>query len=364
MSQRKRVFVPNGLRGESTQMFEEAGNEVVFALPEELQGWGGDAATQQARQAAFDAAFARELPTAHAICAIGLGGQLKVTAEMMDGAPELEVIFVPSAGTDAIDVAAATERGIAVINAAGNNYHSVSETAVGLMLSLVRKIAIDDRLAHREHRPVGMMENAGWPGILRDKTLGVVGFGFIGKEVSRICGLAFNMRLLAYDPYVHPIEAERQGVTICEDLHEMLAQSDIVSVHCALNDETRGIIDAAALRAMKETAWLVNCSRGPTVDTDDLTEALRQQQIMGAGLDVSDPEPLPAGHPLYEMENVILTPHSAGASPEGIARAGRFSTEDAIRALRGERPLNLVNPQVWPAFSARQASQAALVGER
>jgi phosphoglycerate dehydrogenase-like enzyme len=359
MTDRKRVFVPSGFRSESMRLFEEAGMEVVYAIPEHLPAWGGSEADERARREAYEAAFERDYPSAHALCAIGLGGQLAVTGEMMDAAPDLEVVFVPSAGTDAIDVAAATERGIAVINAAGNNYASVSEQAVGLMLSLVRHIGVHDREAHRDHRWVSIMGGGGIPGIVHGKTIGVVGFGFIGKEVCRICTLGFRMRALAYDPYVHPVEAERQGVQMYDDLHTMLAECDVVSVHCALTEETRHIIDASALDAMKQTAWLINASRGPTVDIEALVRALQDGQIAGAGLDVTDPEPLPAGHPLFDFENVIITPHAAGAAPEMIVRAGTMSTTNAVLALQGERPRNLVNPEVWPAFEARRS----LVGE-
>ena len=348
----KTVFVPNRLIGDAERIFTEAGLEVVYGLPLELRGFGGSPEVQQQRREAFDPGLAAHLAGAHALQAIGLGAQLPVTAELLDAAPQLEVVFVPSAGTDVIDLDAATERGIAVVNAAGNNYVSVSEHAVGLMLSLTRLIARTDRVAHADQRSVSTMA-LGTPGIVHGKTVGVIGFGFIGREVARICTTAFGMRALAYDPYANPIEAERLGVELVDDLADLLGASDVVSMHSPLTPTTRNLLGRAQLAAMKPTAVLLNTSRGGTVDTEALVEALQEGRIAGAGLDVTEPEPLPEGHPLYSMENVVLTPHSGGSAPEMVARAGAMSASDTVRALRGDRPTNLVNPQVWPAFSAR-----------
>jgi D-3-phosphoglycerate dehydrogenase len=353
--ERKTVFVPGVLFGDAARAFEQSGIALDYALPERLRDWDGGPALRREREEAYAAAVRERLPEAHALCALGLDGQLPVSAELLDGAPRLEVVFVPSAGTDAIDVGAATARGIAVINAAGNNYVSVSEHAVALILSLTRMVAITDRKAHAERRWVSTVQAGGWPGVLRGKTVGVVGFGYIGREVARICTTAFGMRALAYDPYFHPTEAERQGVTLVADLTTLLAESDVVSINSPLTPATRHLIDADALAAMKPTAFLVNTSRGGTVDTEALTAALSEGRIAGAGLDVTEPEPLPDGHPLFSLDNAILTPHAAGAAPEMFARAGDMSAQDTLLALRGERPRNLVNPEVWPAFTARLA---------
>jgi D-3-phosphoglycerate dehydrogenase len=349
----KTVFVPNRLIGDAERIFADAGLDVVYGLPPELRGFGGSPEVQQQRREAFDAGVREHLSGAHAFQAIGLGAQLPVTAELLDSAPGLEVVFVPSAGTDVIDVAAATERGIAVVNAAGNNYVSVSEHAVGLMLSLTRLIARTDRAAHAEQRQVSTMALGVSPGIVHGKTVGVIGFGFIGREVARICTTAFGMRALAYDPYANPIEAERLGVELVDDLDALLGRSDVVSVHSPLTAATRNLVGPEQFAAMKPTAVLLNTSRGGTVDTEALVAALQEARIAGAGLDVTEPEPLPEGHPLYSMDNVVLTPHSGGSAPEMIARAGAMSATDTVRALRGDRPTNLVNPDVWPAFSAR-----------
>jgi D-3-phosphoglycerate dehydrogenase len=225
------------------------------------------------------------------------------------------------------------------------------------MLSLTRLIARSDRRAHAEGRSVSTTALGATPGIVRGKTVGVIGFGFIGREVARICTAGFGMQALAYDPYANPIEAERLGVELVDDLAVLLARSDVVSVHCPLTPATRDLVGRDQLAAMKPTAVLVNTSRGGTVDTPALVEALQQGAIAGAGLDVTEPEPLPEGHPLYSMENVVLTPHSGGSAPESVARAGAMSAADTVRALRGIRPANLVNADVWPAFTARLSAR-------
>jgi D-3-phosphoglycerate dehydrogenase len=356
----KTVFVPNRLIGDAERIFADAGLDVVYGLPLELRGFGGSPELQQQRREAFDAALAEHLVSAHAFQAIGLGAQLPVTAELLDSAPQLEVVFVPSAGTDVIDLDAATERGVAVVNAAGNNYVSVSEHAIGLMLSLTRLIARTDRAAHADGRQVSTMALGTSPGIVHGKTVGVIGFGFIGREVARICSAGFGMHALVYDPYANPIEAERLGVELVDDLQDLLARCDVVSVHSPLTAATRDLIGREQLAAMKSTAVLLNTSRGGVVSTEALVEALREGRIAGAGLDVTEPEPLPEGHPLYSLDNVVLTPHSAGSAPEMVVRAGAMSATDTVRALRGDRPTNLVNPDVWPAFSARLEGSAAV----
>jgi D-3-phosphoglycerate dehydrogenase len=354
----KRVFVPNRLIGDAERILTEAGLEVVHGLPPELRGFGGTPEVQQQRREAFEKAMAEHLAGAHALQAIGLGQQLPVTAELLDSAPALEVVFVPSAGTDVIDLAAATERGVAVVNAAGNNYVSVAEHAVALMLSLTRYVARTDRIAHAEGRQPSTQSLGLTPGNVRGRTVGVVGFGFIGREVARICTAGFGMRALAYDPYANPTEAERLGVELVDDLTELASRSDVLSVHSPLTEATRNLVGREQLAAMKPTAVLLNTSRGGTVDTEALVEALQEGRLAGAGLDVTEPEPLPEGHPLYALDNVVLTPHSAGIAPESAARAGAMSATDTVRALRGDRPTNLVNPDVWPAFTARQAAAA------
>jgi D-3-phosphoglycerate dehydrogenase len=351
----KKILVPSLLFGDAETRFTQAGLDILYVLPNELRGLGGDDKTLAKRKAAYDANFKSMLPQASVLSGLELEGKhLLVTEEILGTAPNLEVVFVPAAGYDKVDLAACTKKGIVVVNAAGCNYRPVAELTIGLMLSLARKIAITDRAVHREAQYINALQlPGGIPTILQNKVLGLIGFGNIGREVARICTIGFGMRILAYDPYFSPIEAERLGVQLIDSLKTLLIDSDYVSVHSPMNEATRHLIGWDELVSMKSTAYLLNTSRGGTVDTDALVRALREGQIAGAGLDVTDPEPLPDGHPLFALDNVILTSHCGGAAPETMLRAGSISANDVLRALRGKRPLNLVNPDVWSTYLKR-----------
>jgi D-3-phosphoglycerate dehydrogenase len=303
------------------------------------------------------------LPEAHGLYAMGVLEALHVTAQMMDQGPKLEVIGGPGSGTEFVDADAATERGIAVVNAAGSGYIPVSEHVLGLMLSLSRGIIGSDRFLRRERRwPNSLAEpRTGGPldvgeDVLDGKTIGILGLGFIGREIAFKCRAAFNMRVLGFDPFFDPIEAERQGITMKATLIEMIPECDFVSVNLPLNPRTRHIIGATELHAMKPAAYLINTSRGPTVDQEALLEALRENRIAGAGLDVFDPEPLPDNHPLFVLENVVLTPHTAGRTVGILNRLSRATATEMLVVLKGERPWHLVNPEVLPRLA--QAGKA------
>lgn len=345
----KRAFVPTVVFGDTERLLREAGVELVYGFPEEQRPelMGGSPEEQERRREELAAVIDAGVPDVHALSAIGVVGQLPIDATVLDRFPDLKVVFCPSAGVDAIDVPAATDRGVAVVNAPGNNLVAVAEHSVALMLALVRRVAIVDRLSHRDKRLYSAQETGGWPALLRGKTLGLVAFGYTAREVARMCGAAFGMRVLAFDPYADPVETERLGVELVDDLDELLGQSDVVSVHAPLNPATRHLINRDRLAAMKPTAVLINTSRGGTVDTEALVRALEDGRIAGAGLDVTEPEPLPDGHRLFDLDNVVVTPHVAGAAPETFDRAGAMTASDVIRALQGVRPRHLVNPDVW-----------------
>ncbi|MCA1554824.1 MAG: hydroxyacid dehydrogenase, partial [Chloroflexi bacterium] len=157
----------------------------------------------------------------------------------------------------------------------------------------------------------------------------------------------FGMRVLVFDPYVNATRALELGCERRETLHEMLAECDFVSLHCALTPQTRGLIGSAELAAMKSTAFLINCARGPVVDEHALIEALRANQIAGAGLDVFSPEPPSPDSPLLDMENVIVTPHIASHTTDGVRAMGVGVAEEVVSVLSDERPRWLANPEVW-----------------
>ena len=284
------------------------------------------------------------------------------TAEELRIARRLEVIALPGSGTETIDVEEATARGIAVVNAAGAQYKAVAEHAIGLMLALAKRIALSDRWFHTEKRHparsryVGTGWPHGYPVELEGKTLGVVGLGFVGRDLAEKCRLAFGMRVLAYDPYQDAVEAARQRVELRSELVAMLSECDFVSLHLPLGDETRGMFGERELRAMKPSAYLLNLSRGGIVDQQALLRALDEGWIAGAGLDVFDPEPLPDGHPLCSRDDVVLSPHIGGWTAEALPRLARLAAEEMVTVLRGVRSHRLVNPEVWAAFLARRAS--------
>jgi D-3-phosphoglycerate dehydrogenase len=254
-------------------------------------------------------------------------------------------------GYDVIDVAAATELGVVVINVPDVWVREVANHALALLLAWNRKIVTLDREVHagawsaRVPGPV--------TGSLHGETVGIVGLGNIGSAFARRVA-ALETRVIACDPYVDDARFKALGVERV-DLPTLAARADYVSVHALLNAETRGLIDEAFLRRMKPTACLINTARGPIVDETALARALRDGWLSGAALDVFEEEPLSAGSPLRAMDNVILTPHAAYFSSPAVAQVPRRCGVEIARVLTRERPLNVVNPEVYAAGAARRA---------
>jgi len=349
---RKKVLIPTFLlHPDADALLAESDDiEVIYALDDAERAIGlGGTDRFAVREKAVAEALERYLGEVHALHAIGPGGHLPITSEMLHRAPLLEVIFISAAGTDKIDVPTATELGIAVINAVGANAPAVAEHAVGLMLALCRRIADTDRLAHGTKKvdPMRVMQTPPRLSLLRDKTLTIIGFGFIGRTIAQICAQGFGMKILAFDPFFDALEAERLGVTMVDDLHEALAAADFVSVNTPFNPDTAALIGAKGLATMKPTAFLVNTARGGVVDPDALVTALTDRTIAGAALDVTEPEPLPPGHPLFDLDNVILTPHVGGNASEVFRASSVTPVRLLLQALRGERPRHLINPGAW-----------------
>jgi phosphoglycerate dehydrogenase-like enzyme len=322
-----------------------------FALaPEERIYGGGDLGPAEQRRRATEAIH-RRIGEVDVVGAIA--GPPFITADLMDRAPKLRAIYIAAAGHDSIDVAAATERGIVVVNSAGNNVIPVSEHVMGLMLALVRKIALADRISRRERRGLHLSEIGPFPGMLRGRTLGLVGLGRIGSEVARMAGQGFRMRVVAYDPYAEAERARALDVLLLDSLEELLESSDIVSIHLPLTEATWHAIGAEQLARMKPGAFLINTSRGPTIDTDALLTALAESRLAGAGLDVTDPEPLPRDHPLLMRDDVVLTPHAGGGAAEAVLESNLMVARSLRAIRRRTMPEPCVNPEVWPAFLER-----------
>ncbi|MDH5283179.1 MAG: phosphoglycerate dehydrogenase [Gemmatimonadota bacterium] len=249
----------------------------------------------------------------------------KITRESLSRATKLKVIGRAGVGVDTIDVDAATERGIAVMNAPAGNTIAAAELAFALLLARVRNVAAADR-SMRE----GKWDRGALGGTeLYRKTLGLIGAGRIGSEVARRAK-AFEMRVLAYDPYLSEDAARAMGIELAP-LEQVLREADAVSLHVPLTDQTRGILNAERLAMLKPGAILVNAARGGLVDETALVEALKSGRIAGAALDVYEQEPLPADHPFRSLSSAVLTPH-LGASTEEAQLNVAVEIAEAVRA--------------------------------
>lgn len=258
----------------------------------------------------------------------------RITRSLMEKHPELRVIAKHGAGYDNIDVEAARALGRRVVYTPGANSDSVAEHAVTLMLACAKRLT---RMTAGYAAGDYGVKNRGSGMDVRGRTLGLVGFGRIGGEAARIAREGFRMNVTAYDPYLPP-ERRPEGVRFADTLEEVLETADFVSLHVPLTPENEKRINAQALARMKPTAYLINTSRGGVVDTDALVEALRNGVIAGCAVDVTEPEPCPAGHPLFSLENAILTPHSAAATADALVRMGTDAAKGIDDVLNGREP--------------------------
>ncbi len=278
--------------------------------------------------------------------------------EVLEACPKLKVVSRMGVGVDSIDMDAATELGVLACNTPGVNTTEVADHAVGLLLTLLRKIpetaAAVKRGAWTDDKPlmgqyqVSVQRVAG-------HTAGIIGFGNIGRAfATRIRGFG-PARIIAYDPYVPQTAADLYGVQLV-GLDELLDESDFITVHTPHTKETHHIINADTLGKMKPSAILINCSRGQTVDGVALHAALRDRVIASAGIDVTEVEPVDPEDPLLSLDNIIVTPHLAGWSPTFVSESGRRQAENVVRVLSGERPHGLANPEVIKTIAVMRAS--------
>lgn len=271
-----------------------------------------------------------------------LNNHSPVTANMVESLPNCKQIIRYGHGYDTVDVDACTEAGIIVTNIAGSTSEEVSNHALALMLACARELKRLD-LATTQGR-WGEVYSREICSRIFGETVGVVGFGWIGRAFARKCK-ALGMNVLVHDPYVGRWLATEYGIRFVEK-QELLESADYISMHVPHLPGTHHWINADALRTMKRSAYLVNTARGPVVDEQALIDGLRTGEIAGAGVDVYEQEPLSPDNPLLSMENVICTPHIAGSSEIGWATIRRRAGEEAARVLRGERPEVVVNPEV------------------
>ncbi len=283
------------------------------------------------------------LPDYHALV---LRSATKVTARSLELADQLAVIGRAGIGVDNIDIAAATERGVVVMNTPESGAVTTGELAIALLLSLARKIPAADAAMK-----AGRWEKKRFTGVeLRDKTFGVLGLGRIGKVVAdRGCGLA--MRIIAHDPFVNQDDAPK-GVRMVS-FEELLETSDFLSVHVPLSAETRGLLNRERLATMKKGAYLVHAARGGIVDDEALCDLLESGHLAGAALDVYAVEPLPEDHRLRRMENVVLTPHIGASTAEAKRSVSRDIAEQVALCLQTGVALNGINvPRIAPSAAA------------
>jgi phosphoglycerate dehydrogenase-like enzyme len=292
----------------------------------ELEGWVGEVVYNPTGKPLPSAEVARLLPGVDGYIA-GLDG---IDGAALASADRLKVIARYGVGVDNVDLAAARARGICVTNTPGANSVSVAELAVGLILSLARRIP-DSAAATRA---------GGWPrtaGLtIEGKTVGLLGLGSIGKQVARRLA-GFDCRLLAYDPAADEAFA-RQYEVVLASRDEVAAGADFLSLHLPLLPETRGLVDAAFLQGMKKSAYLVNTSRGELIDEAALTEAILGNRLAGAALDVFTKEPPEPANPLLGLPQVLVTPHCAAHTDGAMNAMGWMALRDCLAVLRGEAP--------------------------
>lgn len=266
--------------------------------------------------------------------------------EVFERGRKLKLVAACRGNVTHVDIEAATEHGVLVVNTPARNATAVAELTVGLMLALVRNIPA----AHQ------MVSSGGWvdPTVcyssfrgteLAGKTIGIVGFGAIGQQVARRLS-AFDTSILVYDPYVDSEEITRMDARPI-GLDELLEQSDFVTLHCPALPETMGLINAQRIASMKPTAYLVNTAGAPIIDREAIVQALKERHIAGAAFDVYETWPVQPDNPLLKLDNVILTPHIGGSTDETVERHSHMIADDIERFLKGERPENLLNPQAW-----------------
>jgi D-3-phosphoglycerate dehydrogenase / 2-oxoglutarate reductase len=280
-----------------------------------------------------------------------LAPHFHASRDLLKRAPNLLLVSSNGAGFDPVDVDACTEAGIVVVNQSGGNANSVAEHAIGMLLTLSKRIIEGDRALRRE---ANVNRNALVGTEAQGKTIGIIGLGNVGRRIAELCRGLLHMNVLAYDPYLPATEmAVRGGEKV--ELDELLRRSDYVSISCPLSKDSYGMIGARQFALMQPHAFFITTARGFIHDEEALADALRHKKIAGAGLDVWAREPPPPDHPLLQFDNVLASPHTAGVTKEARENMGRIAAEQVLGALDGKRPPRIINPEVWPAYVKRFA---------
>jgi len=271
----------------------------------------------------------------------------KLPDDIFEAAPRVKAVAIHGTGTDLVPVASATARGVMVSNLPGVNAQSVAEFVVMGMLMLARNVVAITASLRREpwdearKRGIASME-------LDGRTVGIIGVGEIGRRVAKICRHGLGMKVLGFQRNLNRLPPDAQAAP----LEDLLRESDFVVVACPLTPETRHLLNEKTLGLVRKTSWVINVGRGAVIDEKALVQALKTKSIAGAMLDVYEQYRLPREHPLFTLENVILTPHLAGVTVAARGRASVAAAAEMLRMLSGEPPLNLVNPDVLRARAA------------
>lgn len=266
-----------------------------------------------------------------------------VDAALLDRLPALAVVAKHGVGVDAVDMAAATARGVAVVFTPGANAQSVAEHALTLMLAVAKRLVAADRAVRGDDFAFKFRADFRE---LSGLTLGVVGLGDSGRRLARMARLALDMRVVGHSPSVPDRLFAETGVTRLP-LPEVLAQADVVSLHVPARPDNAGFFGRDLFAAMKPGAIFINTARGSLVDEEALVAALAGGHLGGAGIDVFAAEPPPVGHPLFALDNVVLSPHAAGSTGAALRRMACAVAEQVIDVLAGRRPAHLANPDMW-----------------
>ncbi len=322
-------------------------HDILATRPElEVVKISSDMAIDQALGVLKDAHAYQQIPARDEVMA-----GLRAGPSLLKHCPNLLIVSSNGSGVDTIDVDACTAAGVLVVNQAGGNAEAVAEHAIAMILSLLKRIGESDRKLRR-----------GWSGArteligrnLEGRTVGIIGLGYIGSRMAGILKDVFDCRVLAFDPYVEPEDIiRRQAEPV--DFEALLSAAEILTVHCPLTNETKGMLGEAELARLPDGALLVSTARGGIIDEPALTRALMSGKIAGAGLDVWDKEPPPSDHPLLALDTVIASPHTAGVTIDSRANMARYAATQLIDLFDGKPPARAVNPEVSEPYRARFA---------
>ena len=323
MKPSKHVLLPQPIESEAVATLEQAGVKLVVAANPKPETVG---------------------PLMKGVQGLVLRTGIKITRELMDLADDLWVISRTGGGLDNVDVAAAAQKEIIVTSNLGVNTSSVVEHALALMLALTKQLPAMDRAVRSEDFGIRYQN---LPRDLREKTLGLLGFGRIGSELGRSCRQLFDMQIISYDPYVSDsVKSSVSGKVEFVGREELFARADVLSIHVPLTEQTRHAVGVQELAWMKPTALIINTARGPIIDQDALFNALQHRKIAGAGLDVFEQEPVSGDNPLLKLDNILLTPHTAALTRECVIRMAVEAAHCVLAVFNHRVPPNVANPQV------------------